>query len=234
MKYSIVIPCYNEEDNIPLLIKEFDRFCEEYEIQIILVNNGSEDNTAKILDEYCPIRSYIKVVNVNINQGYGYGILQGLEVAEGEYLGWMHADMQTSPNEIIRIIKDVSKESYNEKVFIKGLRKNRPFLDSFFTFGMSILESIYLQTILYDINAQPTLFHRSLCSKWKNPPFDFSLDLYAYYTAAKLKYNIKRYPVMQNKRIFGQSSWNTGMNARIKLIKRVFFYSKKLKKDLIY
>ena len=102
-------------------------------------------------------------------------------------------------------------------------------MDKLFTIGMSFYETLMLHTKLWDINAQPTIISKEFFNKWENPPYDFSLDLYAYYMAKKMKLKIYRYKVVQHEREEGESSWNTGMNARIKLIKRVIEYSKKLK-----
>ena len=98
---------------------------------------------------------------------------------------------------------------------------------------MSIYESLILKRTLWDINAQPTLIPKELYKTWKNPPYDFSLDLYAYYTAKIQKYRIYRYKVTQHEREEGKSSWNTGLKSKIKLIKRVLNYSKSLKRSIL-
>ena len=80
-----------------------------------MVNNGSTDDSAKVLDELVPQYSFVKTVFVPINQRYGYGILQGLKEADGDYVGWIHADMQTDPADIIKawkIIKRYRGEKY--------------------------------------------------------------------------------------------------------------------------
>ena len=66
---------------------------------------------------------------------------------------------------------------------VKGNRQGRPLFDVFFTAGMSLFETCYLHMKLYDINAQPNLFPRTFYESWENPPYDFSLDLYALYMA---------------------------------------------------
>jgi polyisoprenyl-phosphate glycosyltransferase len=78
---------------------------------------------------------------------------------------------------------------------------------------------------MWDINAQPTLMHRSLYSKWDNPPTDFSLDLYAYYQAKNHRHEILRIPVNFGPRTFGDSHWNTGMVSRLRFIRRTLSYS---------
>lgn len=235
MKYSIIVPCYNEEKNLRKLIYEFNNIINNYdeEIEVILVNNGSNDNSNIIMQELKEKYHFIKIENVDINKGYGYGILKGLKVANGDYLCWIHADLQFNPSEIEKGIQYLKDNNYPKNVFIKGLRTNRPWADNFFTLGMSIYESLILKEKLWDINAQPTLIPKELYKTWKNPPYDFSLDLYAYYTAKIQKYRIHRYKVIQHEREEGKSSWNTGLKSRIKLIKRVLNYSKNLKRSIL-
>jgi hypothetical protein len=97
---------------------------------------------------------------------------------------------------------------------------------------MSIFETFYLWTNLWDINAQPNIFHRSFYESWENPPYDFSLDLYVLYMARKSNLIIKRFDVIFPERIHGESKWNTGFKSKIKFIKRTLAFSKQLKKRL--
>ena len=73
-------------------------------LEIILVNNGSNDNTEMLFKTLLNESKLFRTVHVNKNQGYGYGILQGLSKANGEYIGWMHADLQTDPKDIIKVL----------------------------------------------------------------------------------------------------------------------------------
>ena len=122
--------------------------------------------------------------------------------------------------------KNVSDKN---KLFIKGNRKNRKLYDQFFTFGMSLFESILLGKFIYDINAQPTIFQRKYYKSWINPPTDFSLDLYSYYLAKKNNFKIKRISVNFDKRISGESKWNTSFISKIRFIYRTIKFSFKLK-----
>lgn len=231
MKLSVVIPCYNEEKNIPLILNRFNEVVCRDDIEIILVNNGSNDNSGLVFDELIPKYKFAKVVTVEKNQGYGFGILSGLKQASGEFMGWTHADMQTDPNDVIKALEIIEKENC-EKIFVKGNRKNRPLFDEFFTFCMGCFETILMGKILWDINAQPNIFSRELMENWENPPFDFALDLFALYEAKKCGYKIIRFPVVFPERIHGVSHWNTGLLAKYKFIKRTIDFSFKLKKGL--
>ena len=230
MKLSIVVPCYNEAENIPLILQRFSEIVDSREIEVILVNNGSYDNSEEVFKAELPMYPFAKKVNVEVNQGYGYGILQGLKSAEGVYVGWTHADMQTDPKDIAVAYDFLQENDFAEKFFVKGRRKGRSLFDTFFTNGMSVFETLYLGAKLFDINAQPNIFSRSFFDSWKTPPNDFALDLYACFLAAKQGLTVKRFDVQFPKRIYGQSHWNTGIGAKFKFIRRTIAFSRNLKR----
>tara|TARA_B110000027_G_scaffold118315_1_gene130219 strand:+ start:3241 stop:3954 length:714 start_codon:yes stop_codon:yes gene_type:complete len=233
MKYSLIIPCFNEAKNLELLFERLKKFKDvSIEIEIIIVNNGSIDNSKKILENLVKNYQFVKIVNVKKNQGYGYGILSGLKSASGDVLGWTHADLQTDPLDVLTSIKFFEKSPYPEKIFVKGLRKGRSFTSVFFTVGMAFFEIILLNKIMWDINAQPTMFHRNFFETWTLPPKDFSLDLFAYYMAKKNKLIINRFNVYFGKRAYGVSHWNVGLASKYRFIKRTLTYSFSLKKRI--
>jgi polyisoprenyl-phosphate glycosyltransferase len=230
---SIVIPCYNEKDNIPLIVKRFNEIKpENINVELILVDNGSVDSSGAIIDNFVKKYDYIKKAKVEKNVGYGFGILTGLRAAKGQFLCWTHADMQTDLGDTIKAYQIAINQKSPYAVFVKGRRGERSLFDAFFTSCMSLFETIYLETMLYDINAQPNLFHRSLIDIAKDPPNDFSFDLYFYYISKKKKYKIIRFPVIFSRRIHGKSSWNTGIISKWKFIKRTIKFSFGLKKRL--
>lgn len=215
MKYSIIIPCYNEEDNIEKLINLLSSKSNLYDIEWIIVENGSKDNTRILLNNICEDKKNFKLVYIDENQGYGYGIKQGLKNTSGDYIGWLHADMQVSPDFMLEFIK-LNELSNKEKVFYKGSRKNRKFIDNFFTFFMSIFSTLLFQTFLSDIGAIPVLFNRDLMNKLDNIPYDFSIETYVYYIAKKENYKIIRLPIYMAERERGVSSWNNGIISKFK------------------
>lgn len=230
MKLSIVVPCYNEEKNIKPLLQRFSEVITRTDVEVILVNNGSTDNSQKVIEELLSDYPFVRVVKVEVNQGYGYGILQGLNACQGEFVGWTHADLQTDPKDVLRALEII--ESGNDKdIYVKGNRKGRPLFDQFFTIGMSLFETLYLGVKLFDINAQPNIFPRTFFERWNKPPYDFSLDLYALYMARKYNLKVVRFDVIFPKRIHGESKWNTGMASKWKFIKRTMDFSYRLKRE---
>lgn len=234
-KLSIVIPCYNEAENIPMLFEKL-RNIERDDIEFVIVNNGSVDNSAEVLKnetENLNPENY-KIVNVEKNQGYGFGILSGLKECSGDILSWTHADLQTDVADLITALN--LYEKFNDSsVLIKGERKKRKLSETFFTFGMQIASFLIIKTYLTDINAQPKLFSREFYSAYikDKAPYDFSLDLYVLYMAKKHG-RIEKFPVYFTQRLHGEAKGGSGssFSTRMKLIKRTFKFMFELKKNL--
>ena len=233
LHFSLIIPCYNEVKSLPLLFKKCKEiFIKNQNLEIIIVNNGSTDNSATVIEELAEKYSFVEVVTVKVNKGYGYGILQGLSAAKGNILGWTHADLQTDLGDVLDGVAFFENNLNIDNLFIKGKRYGRPLLDVFFTVGMSIFETLLLKKMMWDINSQPTLFHKDFYLSWEDPPFDFSLDLYAYYMAKKKKLEVRRFPVLFDQRLHGVSSWNSGLISKYHFIKRTLLFSFELNKRI--
>jgi glycosyltransferase involved in cell wall biosynthesis len=229
---SLVIPCYNEEKNIPLLIKKIRPLVTNSNLELVLVENGSKDSSLITMKEYAKRYSWIKIVSIKINIGYGNGVFQGLKKAQGEFIGWTHADLQTDPADALKALELIKNQRQSKSIYVKGNRYGRSVFDSFFTLGMSIFETMIMGKFMYDINAQPNIFHRSFLNSIKNPPKDFSFDLYVYYLAKKNKLKIIRFPVYFGKRLHGHSHWNFGISSKIKFIKRTLKFSLELRRSM--
>lgn len=224
---SVVIPCYNEQGNIEPLIQEaLEVVTRRPNIEFIFVDNGSTDGTRGLLEALTYKTAGLKVTVVERNQGYGFGIRSGLKAASGKFVGWTHADRQTKLTDVEVALEILVKNQ--ERIFLKGRRSGRPASDRIFTVGMSFFESILFRTKLNDINAQPTLFARELLEDVLEGPDDFSLDLYAYVAAKRLKIRVLRFPVTFGPRFSGESKWNTSARARWKFISRTLAFSFRL------
>ena len=229
MKLSLIIPCYNEAANLPLLLDRCASL-QSSNIEIILVDNGSTDNSPEVLKSLLPHYPHCRSVRVPVNQGYGFGILSGLKVASGKVLAWTHADMQADPKDVLRGLEIF--QAQGQDIYVKGQRIKRPFADVIFTIGMSIFETILLRARLWDINAQPNMFSRRFFETWINPPHDFSLDLYSYFTARNQGLPVYRFPVEFGERAHGVSHWNVNWAAKMKFIRRTIDFSFELKRRL--
>ena len=228
---SIIIPCFNEEKNIFFLFKKIEKLLENNNtVEIIIVDNGSTDYThQKIINSKLFKEKKINFLKIKKNIGYGHGIMTGVNVASGNYIGWCHADLQTEPIDVLNAYTKNLNTIENELCVIKGLRKNRNFFDSMFTFGMSLFASIIFLKKINDINAQPKIFPKTFLNYLKEYPKDFSLDLYFLVMAKINNYKIINYNVIMKKRLYGQAKGGGTLRGKINLIKRTFFYIIKLR-----
>lgn len=232
MKMSLVIPCYNEAENLPLLVPRCLDLVKRGTIEVVLVDNGSSDDSAHVMRDLLAGQEALRSVRVETNQGYGYGILAGLRAARGDVLAWTHADMQTNPLDVLTGLEFFEQARDPHRTFVKGRRYGRPLSDTLFTVGMSVFETILMQADLTDINAQPTMFHRHFFETWSEPPHDFSLDLYAFYMARRSGLDVKRFPVRFGERAHGLSHWNVNWAAKRKFIERTIKYSLDLRRKV--
>jgi glycosyltransferase involved in cell wall biosynthesis len=227
IKVEIVIPCYNEEENLESLWTECLKVVQESnkEVSFIIVDNGSTDGSSQFMNSHSGLNDNIRFIAIKPNKGYGGGIIAGLEQTSAPYIGWTHADLQTPLGDCI-IAKNFFESGFE---FVKGSRVGRSPTDIFFSSGMGLITSLLFQKRLWEVNAQPTLMNRSIFVSWLNPPNDFSLDLYALVMAKNEKMKIARFKVKFLKRLGGKSKWNSGFLSRYKFIIRTMKYSLKLR-----
>ncbi len=234
IELSIVIPCYNEDKNIFPLFKKIEDLLKKNEnIEVIIVDNGSLDNTYQnIISSNLYKKNKIKFKKIEKNIGYGHGIMSGVSLAEGNCIGWCHADLQTEPSDVYSSWSENKDYLNNFKCIVKGRRRNRNFFDALFTFAMSIIVSILFFSKINDINAQPKLFNKSFLKYMKDYPNDFSLDLFFLIMAKTNSYKIINYNVYYNKRVYGEAKGGGSFKGKFKLIKKTFAYIIKLRKKL--
>jgi len=235
MKYSLVIPCYNEEKNLPFLIRRYKKFLKNKKNELILVNNGSTDHTEKFLKKLNKAGNII-TVKIKKNIGFGHGLKKGILASNGKIIIYSHADQEINPNDIIKAIKLFEKSNLKKKFFIKGHRINKiknnwSYLSIFFSFSLTILSSILFRKKLIDIHGMPVLFPKELFKNLNYFPNDFSIDLAVYLNAKKKNYTIIKFPVNfdKKKRKYG----NGNNNNILKMIKNSFIQTYQIFQILI-
>lgn len=131
---SIVVPAYNEEDVIELFYKKVkeivDRIKEKYEYEIIFIDDGSTDNTLKILKKLRENDKNINIISFSRNFGKEAGMYAGLKNSSGDIVVILDADLQHDPENIIKMIKYI-EEGYDTVTTIRN-RKGESKIKSFF------------------------------------------------------------------------------------------------------
>lgn len=135
-KISVVVPCYNEEKALPLFYEELKKnmkdFARNVEFEVLFVNDGSKDNTLKIIKDLTKIDDRIKYISFSRNFGKEAAIYAGLEHASGEYVTLMDADLQDPPSLLKEMYRSVTDENYDAVGTRRVDRKGEPVIRSFF------------------------------------------------------------------------------------------------------
>ncbi|MFP4042727.1 MAG: glycosyltransferase family 2 protein [Bacteroidales bacterium] len=110
---SIVIPVYNSEDTIETVVEDSISVVEELNdiqsLEIILVNDGSEDDVLSVCKGLCESAPQVKLINLTKNYGQHSALMAGYKFAKGDFVLTMDDDGQTPPKEIPKLIKEIKK-----------------------------------------------------------------------------------------------------------------------------
>lgn len=231
-KFELVLPCYNESKSIKTIIERAIAAAKEYgynerDFSLVLVENGSKDDSLRIMNDLKTDKSlsaWFRVVEVKINQGYGFGLWSGLKTTGAEFVGWSHADQQCDPKDAFRALKLIGKKNSEEKVLVKGRRFGRSLKDIFVSRVLDLIATFILWKPFFEINAQPKVFDRGLLASIQSPPNDFAFDLYVLFQARKAGYKIQTIDVLFPPRIHGLSNWAFSLKSRSKTILNMIKY----------
>jgi len=137
-KLSIIIPVYNSEKTIKEVVNRIqcavETFMADKNYEIILVNDGSRDSSLKIIKEICIENKLVKVLNLSKNFGQAHALMAGFGHAQGDYIVCMDDDLQTPPEEIGKLIKEIKENNYDVVYATYSNNKNSIFRN----FGTSI------------------------------------------------------------------------------------------------
>ncbi len=124
MDISIVIPLYNEEESLPELTAWIKRVVDahEYSYEIIMVDDGSQDDSWEVINELRKNNEHIKGIKFQRNYGKSAALNEGFRSALGDVIITMDADMQDSPDEIPALYNMIQNEGYD---MVSGWKKKR-------------------------------------------------------------------------------------------------------------
>lgn len=221
---SVVLPCYNEAAGLANILDRFQEVGGDRLFELILVDNGSTDDTPEVLAELLPRYPFARSVRIDNNRGYGDGIFTGLRQARGEVLAWSHADLQTDPGDVFRAWDVLGQAAEPGRLLVKGRRRGRRLGEWAISRGMEVVAFVLLRRWLSEINAQPKLFHRGLLEHVERPPIDFNFDVYVLYQARRHGWRIASIDVEFPPRQHGQSHWAATWSSKLRTIRRSMRY----------
>lgn len=134
-KISIVVPCYNEEETIPIFFKETSKVIanmKDAEFEILFIDDGSTDGTLSELKKLSAIDGRVRYIALSKNFEKEATIYAGLENATGEYVVLMDVDLQDPPEMIPQMYNLICNEGYDCVATKRTTRKGDPIIRSFF------------------------------------------------------------------------------------------------------
>ena len=205
---SIILPLYNEEENIKNLVSEIIVNIKDYmdNFEIILINDGSTDKTPDIIKDMAARYPELRIINHLKNKGYGAAVRAGINNAEKEWLLIMDADGQFRIDDLKAFW--IKKSSYD---FILGYREKRDDNPYRYLLGKigNLIANLFLKTTIFvkDINCGFKLFGTE---QLKSIPLESKGGIISFEILYKLLKNNKplsiQLPVQHHKRIHGKST----------------------------
>lgn len=207
-KISVIVPCYNEEESLPLFYPEIKRvrgFLPEYAFEIILVDDGSRDRTVELMRELAAQDEEIRYISFSRNFGKESAMYAGLKASQGDYVVIMDADLQHPPILMVEMIRSIKEEGYDSVATRRVDRKGEPAIRSFFARKFYKLMNKISQTELVD-GAQD---YRMMTRQY----VDSLLELSEYNRFSKglfgwVGFNTKWLPHENTERVAGQTKWS--------------------------
>ena len=132
---SVVVPCYNEEEVLPLFYQEITRVAGEmpdYAFEFLFVDDGSKDGTMKVVKEMAAQDERVKYISFSRNFGKEAAMYAGFSKAAGDYVTLMDADLQDPPALLPEMVKAIEEEGYDSVATRRVTRKGEPPIRSFF------------------------------------------------------------------------------------------------------
>lgn len=220
---SLVIPAYNEEECIENtvieLISEF--MSTDAHLELVLVDNGSSDNTAKILLDLEKRFSNVKIITIKVNEGFGWGVINGLMNARADYVGYIGADGQISARDAVRVFEKLKSENL-DLCKTKRIKREDGALRLFLSNSFNNIFYILYHLSINDVNGTPKIMKYECYKRLDLKSKDWFIDTELLIKAASLGFEIGEVDVIFNKRNRGKS--NVKFDTIFEFIKNLIRY----------
>jgi glycosyltransferase involved in cell wall biosynthesis len=209
--FSIVIPVFNEEGNIKLLISSLENALTEYNYELIFVDDFSSDESCKIINSEA--NPHTSLIVFELHKGQSSALASGIKRARGHYIVTMDGDLQNDPSDIPKMLDIIQNEALD---MVIGFRQNRqdPFLK---TMPSKIANFIIRMTTQLQIRDSGCALKVMTSKIAKELPLYGELHRFMALNAHLRGARIKEVPVIHHPRIHGASKY--GLERTYKVLK---------------
>ncbi len=210
---SMIVPCYNEEQVLGRTLRQLiDAFSEGgINLELVCVDNGSSDRTGEILQEFAAAGDPVVPTRVEVNIGYGNGVLHGIPLCRSKWIGIIPADGQVDAEDVVKLFA-VLKETDGQVV---GKVRRRFRLDGFKRKCISVAYNLFVLLLWpnlgsIDVNGSPKILTAEAIRKMNLQSKQWFLDPELMVKAKKLRLDILEMNVFAQMRSGGTSHVRMG------------------------
>lgn len=222
---SVVVTLFNEEGNVEAmtrnLIAAFRPVLKDVRLELVLVLNGSLDNTPQKARQLAKEFPEVVLVELATNQGYGGGIQAGLAAASGDVIGYTDADEQISAADAARVFQVALEGKYDLVKAVRGQREDglqRRIVSTAYNGLFNVMFGFTSK----DINAKPKVFQRQALKRMTLTSKDWFIDAEAMIGARRLGLVTHEVPIVFKARRHGSS--NVRFSTILEFLKNMWKY----------
>ena len=229
-KLSIVIPVFNEENFLSKLFTELTIHFNNYETEIIIVNDGSTDNSENEIINFKENSNYkfnLRIIKIDINSGKGKALQTGIKNSKGEYILLQDADLELDTKDSLEMYEMIKKNKEIKCIFgsryLSGkLKKNNYFFNNLVGKINSLVFNIFFSQSLSDVHCGLKILHRNVIEKINLTVNDFGIEIDLASQIVRNKFFIYEYGVSYYFRTKAQGkkiTWLDGLKSFYYLFK---------------
>ena len=234
IKLSILIPVFNEENFLEKLLKDIKYYFDNTNTQVILVDDGSEDNSFKIIKEFKDKKNYLfnlKIIKLEKNSGKGKALQVGLKECVGEYILLQDADLELDTKDAYEMFEMIQRNNEIKCIFgsryLSGkLKRNNYFFNNLIGKLNSLIFNILFSQSLSDVHCGLKILHNSVLKKINLTVNDFGIEIDLASQIVRNKFFIYEFGVSYYFRTKDQGkkiTWLDGIKSFYYLMKARFY-----------
>jgi dolichol-phosphate mannosyltransferase len=227
---SVVVPCYNEADGIgqlkERLLPVLDRISARYEVELLLIDDGSTDATYRLLHDAFGGRPATRLIKHETNQNLGGAVRTGIRESTGEWVANLDSDCTYDPALLEPMLAQMESGSdlvtvspYHPSGHVDGVPAWRLLLSK----GLTAMYRILLRKRIYTFTALARVYRRDVCERIASPANDFTALAEMMLKALEQGLTVTEVPAVLSVRRFGESKMKTAnvIRAHLTLLRRL-------------